>query len=44
MRCGGFLLTELLSLLAEKNVTYYRTSDAYVCLTSNGKKLKAAQY
>jgi beta-lactamase superfamily II metal-dependent hydrolase len=35
---------DMLSLLAEKNVTYYRTSDAYVCLTSDGKKLKAAQY
>lgn len=35
---------DLLSLLAEKNITYYRTSDAYVCITSDGKKLKAAQY
>ena len=35
---------DMLSLLAEKNITYYRTSDAYVCITSNGKKLTAAQY
>ena len=35
---------DLLSLLAEKNVTYYRTADAYVCITSNGKRLLAAQY
>ncbi len=35
---------DMLSLLAEKNITYYRTSDAYVCITSNGKRLDAAQY
>ena len=35
---------DMLSLLAEKNVTYYRTADAYVCITSNGKRLTAAQY
>lgn len=35
---------DMLSLLAEKNITYYRTADAYVCITSDGKKLKAAQY
>ena len=35
---------DMLSLLAEKNITYYRTSDAYVCITSNGKKLTAVQY
>ena len=35
---------DMLSLLAEKNITYYRTADAYVCITSNGKSLKAAQY
>lgn len=35
---------DMLSLLAEKNITYYRTSDAYVCITSDGKRLEAAQY
>ena len=35
---------DMLSLLAEKNVTYYRTADAYVCITSDGKRLDAAQY
>jgi len=35
---------DMLSLLAEKNITYYRTADAYVCITSNGKRLEAAQY
>ncbi|MBR5869883.1 MAG: hypothetical protein IKZ09_02495 [Clostridia bacterium] len=35
---------DLLSLLAEKNVTYYRTADAYVCISSNGKRLEVGQY
>ena len=35
---------DMLSLLAEKNITYYRTADAYVCITSDGSALHAAQY
>lgn len=35
---------DMLSLLAEKNVTYYRTADANICITSNGKRIEAAQY
>ncbi len=30
---------DMLSLLAEKNVTYYRTKDYTICIRSNGKKL-----
>ncbi len=35
---------ELLSLLAEKNITYYRTHDAYVCAVSNGKNITFSQH
>lgn len=34
---------ELLSMLAEKNITYYRTRDAYVCMKSDGKNLTFSQ-
>ncbi|MBQ7983140.1 MAG: MBL fold metallo-hydrolase [Clostridia bacterium] len=35
---------DMLSLLAEKNITYYRTADAYVCIRSDGKRLEFGQY
>lgn len=35
---------DMLSMLAEKNVTYYRTADAYVCIRSDGKRLEFGQY
>ncbi len=35
---------ELLSMLAEKNITYYRTHDAYVCAVSDGKDIAFSQH
>lgn len=34
---------DLLSMLADKNITYYRTADAYICARSDGKKLTFTQ-
>ncbi len=35
---------ELLSLLADKNITYYRTHDAYICAVSDGKDIAFSQH
>lgn len=35
---------ELLSLLADKNITYYRTHDATVCAASDGKSITFSQH
>ena len=34
---------DMLSLLADRNITYYRTKEAYICIRSDGKRLNFEQ-